>query len=57
MKTYGPGSKVLVRLFDGRQFPGQVKAIHETVGGRKVSVAVEHMALKVKAEQIVKVLK
>jgi hypothetical protein len=37
-KTHVIGSEVLVRLFDGRQLHGQVKAIHETVVGRRVSL-------------------
>jgi hypothetical protein len=56
MKTYGVGSLVLVRLHDGRTFQAQVKQIVDSVAGRKVHIFAHAMALKVRAEQIVKVL-
>lgn len=56
MKEYHVGSKVIVRLFDGRELPGIVKQIAETVAGRKVHVHVGHMALRLNAEQIIRVL-
>lgn len=56
MREYHTGSKVIVRLFDGRELPGVVKRIEETVAGRKVHVHVGHMALKLDATQIIKVL-
>ena len=56
-KNYHVGSQVLVRLYDGRKLRGEIRDIVETVTGRKVCVEVAHMALKLDATQIVKVLK
>jgi hypothetical protein len=56
-KNYHVGSQVLVRLYDGRKLRGEIRDIVETVTGRKVHVEIQHMALKLDATQILKVLK
>jgi hypothetical protein len=56
VKTYGVGSLVLVKLHDGRTFQAQVKQIVDSVAGRKVHISAHAIALKVSAEQIIKVL-
>jgi hypothetical protein len=56
MTKYEVGSRVMVRLFDGRELPGAIKRIDETVAGRKIHVHVLFMSLKLNAEQIIKVL-
>jgi hypothetical protein len=56
MTKYEVGSRVIIRLFDGRELPGAIKRIDETVAGRKVHVRVLFMALKLNAEQIIEVL-
>jgi hypothetical protein len=55
-KNYQIGSKVLVRLYDGRELPGVVKQISDTVAGRKIHVHVQFMSLVLNAERIIKVL-
>jgi hypothetical protein len=56
-KNYQVGSTVLVRLYDGRKLRGEIRDIVETVTGRKICVEIAHMALKLDAAQILKVLK
>lgn len=43
-QSRSPCAHVLVQLYDGRVFPGIVKAIHDTIAGRKVAVQHEYMA-------------
>lgn len=57
MKEYKVGSVVQVKLFNGTVLEGTVKAIHETVAGRRVSIHSGFMALKLRAEQIIKVVR
>jgi hypothetical protein len=57
VKIYAVGSRVIARLYDGRQVEATVKRIDETVAGRKVSIAFGPCAFKISAEQIVRVLK
>jgi hypothetical protein len=56
LTKYQVGSRVMVRLFDGRELSGAIKRIEDTVAGRKVHVHILFMALKLNAEQIIKVL-
>lgn len=55
-KPLAVGAHVLVQLYDGRIFIGVVKAIHETVAGRKVAVQHEYMAWRLSADQILRVI-
>jgi hypothetical protein len=57
MKPLTVGARVLVQLYDGRIFPGVVKAIHETVAGRKVAIHHEAMSWKLDAGQILRVVR
>jgi hypothetical protein len=56
MTKYQVGSRVMVRLFDGRELAAHIKRIDETVARRKVHVRILFMALKLNAEQIIEVL-
>ncbi len=53
-KPLAVGSHVLVQLYDGRIFPGVVKAIHETVAGRKVAVQHQAMSWRLDAGQVLR---
>ena len=51
------GARVLVQLYDGRVFLGIVKAVHDTVSGRKVAVQHEQMAWRLDADQILRTVR
>jgi hypothetical protein len=56
-KPLAVGAHVLVQLYDGRIFPGVVKAIHETVAGRKVAVQHQAMSWRLDASQILRTVR
>jgi hypothetical protein len=53
-KPLAAGAHVIVQLYDGRIFLGVVKAIHETVAGRKVAVQHQAMSWRLDASQILR---
>src|SRR5437899_2268497 len=48
------GSTVIARLHDGRKVQAVVKAIYDTVSGKKFQIAFDNITMKVGAEQILK---
>jgi hypothetical protein len=56
-KPLAVGAHVLVQLYDGPIFLGVVKAIHETIAGRKVAVQHEAMSWKLDAAQILRTVR
>ena len=56
-KPLAVGAHVIVQLYDGRIFLGVVKAIHETVAGRKVAVQHQAMSWRLAAEQILRTVR
>ena len=51
------GAHVIVRLYDGRVFLGVVKAIADTVAGRKFRVNHRDMTWKLDADQILRTVR
>ena len=56
-KPLAVGAHVIVQLYDGRVFLGVVKAIHDTVSGRKVAVQHQSMAWRLDASQILRTVR
>ncbi len=56
-KPLAVGAHVLVQLYDGRIFPGVVKAIHETCAGRKVAVQHQAMSWRLDAGQVLRTVR
>lgn len=51
------GAHVIVQLYDGRIFLGIVKAINDTVSGRKVAVQHQAMSWRLDASQILRTVR
>jgi hypothetical protein len=49
-------TKVEVQLFNGRRVVGIVKAVADTVSGRKVRISSGALALEVGAEQVTRIV-
>jgi hypothetical protein len=55
--SYGVGSIVVVRLFNGREIVATIDASFDTAGGWKIRVSTESLSVLVNPDQIVKIVK